>query len=67
MTEDADSLYQQSKEAEAHDINAQLACDHTWEFVNDSFDHAFGCEQVHFYRCEKCGAEKPHEPYDGPE
>lgn len=35
------------------------ACDHDWEFCDDSFDHEYGCERIHFWRCSKCEAEKP--------
>lgn len=37
----------------------QSECDHTWEFRDESFDHEFGCERVHFWECSKCGATKP--------
>jgi hypothetical protein len=40
------------------------ACDHDWKFVDDSFDHEFGCQQVHSFRCEKCDATKDAEPAD---
>ena len=42
-------------------------CDHEWEFVDDSFDHAFGTERVHFERCTKCDTTRPSEPVDSPE
>ena len=31
------------------------ACDHEWEFIDDSFDHEWGCEQAHSWECQKCG------------
>jgi hypothetical protein len=34
------------------------ACDHDWKFVDDSFSHEFGTEQVHYFRCELCDAER---------
>jgi len=40
------------------------ACDHEWKFQDDSFDHEFGCEQVHYWECELCGATKDMEPGD---
>jgi hypothetical protein len=39
-------------------------CDHEWKFCDESFDHAFGTERVHFFRCEKCDAERPVESSD---
>ena len=30
-------------------------CDHEWEFIDDSFDHEWGCEQAHSWECHKCG------------
>ena len=38
--------------------------DHEWEFVNDSFDHEYGTEQVHYWRCANCDATKDMEPGD---
>jgi hypothetical protein len=29
--------------------------DHDWEFVDDSFDHEYGVEFIHFERCLVCG------------
>ena len=42
-------------------------CDHEWKTVDDSFDHEFGTEIVVYDQCEKCGATRPHERYEGPE
>jgi len=42
------------------------ACDHKWEFVDESFDHEFGCERIHYMRCEKCDATKECERDSGP-
>ena len=28
--------------------------DHDWKFHDDSFDHEFGTERVHFWRCAVC-------------
>lgn len=30
-------------------------CDHDWKFVDDSFSHEFGTEQIHFKECQICG------------
>lgn len=30
-------------------------CDHDWKFVDDSFDHEYGVEQIHYYECQLCG------------
>ena len=38
--------------------------DHDWELQDDSFDHEFGCEQIQYYRCEICDAEKDLEAAD---
>lgn len=39
-------------------------CDHEWEDVDDSFDHEFGTEQIHFRRCAKCGEESECDRHD---
>lgn len=39
-------------------------CDHDWQFRDDSFDHEFGCEQIHSWECSKCGETKPLQPGD---
>jgi len=31
-------------------------CEHELLVINDSFDHEYGCEQIFYYECEKCGA-----------
>ena len=41
----------------------QTNCDHEWEFHDDSFDHEFGCEQVYYWTCEKCGMTTDKCPY----
>lgn len=41
-------------------------CDHEWKFVDDSFDHEFGRERIHYMRCEKCDATKDCERNSGP-
>jgi hypothetical protein len=28
--------------------------DHGWEFQDDSFDHEYGTERVHYWRCAHC-------------
>jgi hypothetical protein len=28
--------------------------DHDWEFCDESFDHEYGCEQVHYFVCRNC-------------
>lgn len=38
--------------------------DHEWEFQDESFDHEYGCEQVHFWRCAYCGETKGMESGD---
>lgn len=37
-------------------------CDHEWEFLDESFSHAFGTEKIHSLECQKCGATKPAKP-----
>lgn len=41
-------------------------CDHDWEEVDDSFDHEYGTEQIHYRRCLKCGLEAEAERDSGP-
>jgi len=52
-----------------HTHDNQEGCDHDWEFGDDSFDHEFGTELVHYWRCEKCGKSKPttSDDYGNPE
>jgi hypothetical protein len=38
--------------------------DHEWEFQDDSFDHEFGTERVHYWQCQRCGAMRDMEPAD---
>lgn len=33
----------------------QEPCDHEWKFIDDSFDHEFGTEQIYYDECQKCG------------
>lgn len=37
-------------------------CDHELEVVDDSFDHALGCEQIVYQRCAVCDAEREYDP-----
>lgn len=39
-------------------------CDHNWEFQDDSFDHEFGTERIHYWLCSKCSLVKAMEPGD---
>jgi hypothetical protein len=39
-------------------------CDHDWDFVDESFDHEYGTERVHFWRCKLCDAEREMEYSD---
>lgn len=38
--------------------------DHEWEFVDDSFDHEYGTEQVHYWRCKYCDKTREMEAED---
>lgn len=38
--------------------------DHDWKFQDDSFDHEFGTERVHYWQCERCGATREMEAAD---
>jgi hypothetical protein len=38
--------------------------DHEWKFQDDSFDHAFGTEPVHYFACAHCEATRPVEAGD---
>jgi len=42
-------------------------CDHDWEFADDSFDHEYGCEQIHYWRCVLCRATRDMEDSDYPD
>lgn len=51
-------------EEERAKLEAQSLCDHEWKPVDDSFDHEYGCEQIHYWRCDKCELTKPREAAD---
>ena len=38
--------------------------DHDWQFQDDSFGHEFGTEQIHYWRCGRCGKEREMQPGD---
>jgi hypothetical protein len=38
--------------------------DHDWQFQDDSFDHEYGTEQVHYWLCQRCGALRDMESED---
>lgn len=38
--------------------------DHEWEFQQDSFDHEYGTERVHYWRCATCDETREMEPGD---
>jgi hypothetical protein len=38
--------------------------DHDWEFQDDSFDHEYGTEQIHYWQCTRCNATKNTEAGD---
>jgi hypothetical protein len=38
--------------------------DHDWKFQDDSFDHEFGVERIHYFRCDRCDETRPVEPGD---
>lgn len=38
--------------------------DHEWEFQDESFDHEFGTQQVHYWMCACCGLIRDVEPGD---
>ena len=39
-------------------------CDHDWKLQDDSFDHEFGTESIHYWLCTKCEATKDIEAED---
>lgn len=48
-------------------ISALLECaewGHDWEFQDDSFDHEFGTERVHYWLCPTCECTRSMEPGD---
>lgn len=63
LTRYSESLRAKDKE-EIAKLQQQVACDHDWEFQDDSFDHEFGTEQVHYWLCVKCDATRPMEAGD---
>ena len=46
------------------DIADKSHIDHDWKFQDDSFDHEFGTERVHYWQCERCGAMREMEAAD---
>jgi len=44
--------------------NSAVVCEHDWSMQDESFDHEFGTEVVHYFECELCGVTKPLEPGD---
>jgi hypothetical protein len=38
--------------------------DHEWEFQDDSFDHEYGTERVHYWRCAHCDETRAMEAGD---
>ena len=38
--------------------------DHEWEFTDDSFDHEFGTERIHYWTCTHCGETRGMGPGD---
>ena len=38
--------------------------DHDWKLQDESFDHEYGTEQVHFWRCAHCDETKDMEAGD---
>lgn len=64
---DGDQLHQAHAEQKLEEQFAQAQCDHDFEFVNDSFDHEYGTERIHFERCTKCGLEREADNPSSPE
>jgi hypothetical protein len=38
--------------------------DHEWEMHDETFDHDYGAERVHYWRCATCGETKEIGPGD---
>lgn len=57
-------MTQPENKPETPDEEASTECDHEWEFQDDSFDHEYGCQQVFYFLCEKCGQTREVEPGD---
>ena len=38
--------------------------DHEWEFCDESFDHEYGTERVHYFVCQNCEETRDMEPGD---
>lgn len=45
-------------------VDCDDAGGHEWKFRDDSFDHAFGTERIHYFECERCGTHKRAESQD---
>lgn len=44
---------------ETHPCHTEkMEFDHDWKFVDDSFDHEYGTEVVHYFECRHCKATK---------
>ena len=42
----------------------EAPCDHDWVFMDESFDHEFGCQQVYYWKCALCEATRDLAPGD---
>ncbi len=50
--------------------HCEAECEHDWQAVDNSFDHAFGTQYVEpSYECQKCGETSKAQPdgYDAPD
>jgi hypothetical protein len=48
-------------------FESEPECTHDWEFQDDSFDHEFGTEKIHYMQCTICGLTRDVERDDFPD
>jgi hypothetical protein len=64
MSTEIDTVNTAGDDADSADVGATKDCDHDWEFCDDSFDHEFGTETVHYFTCTICGQTRDVGPSD---
>jgi hypothetical protein len=45
-------------------ISNHNACEHNWEFQDDSFSHEFGIEVINYWLCNECGEAMAYGEHD---
>jgi hypothetical protein len=57
-------IYLEGKEMSQIDVTPCEDDEHDWEFIDDSFDHEYGTERIHYWRCRECGITRNTEASD---